>query len=375
MSAQPSTSRTGQADEFLDAVLRDEQPPWPENAGPEFARRMFSTAFAHGVHGLVWEKCHDTTRWREWPEPLRAELERAARLGAAADLLRAHRVAAALTQMRRHDVDALVLKGAALAQTHYSIPGMRARSDTDLFIRIEDIERVCDILSRSGFEIIPPVYKSHQFRAVSWQPDQTPITLDVHWRISNDPRYARFLGFEEAWSRSVQLGNVSEARTLCTADALMLACVHRKSSLREGRERLVWLYDIRLLVAKMTEQQMVHFAETAVARGVHDACVEGLLQASSRLKVELSDKVLESLSPGHPGRSGLTRFARSNLALLIDDFRRLPDMRSRRRLIGELIFPSAKLLMRRYGKESRWWLPWLYLRQTVSGVFKRLSLH
>jgi hypothetical protein len=48
--------------------------------------------------------------------------------------------------------------------------------------------------------------------------------IDVHWRISNSPRYARFLSFAEAAARSVAIPNVSEhARDLGAVDALMLA--------------------------------------------------------------------------------------------------------------------------------------------------------
>lgn len=360
-------------DDLLCQILRNEQPDWPVNAGPEFAQELFDKSLSHGIHGLVWEKCHHTVDWQRWPETLRAELERVAKLGAAADLLRIHRVAAALEELRQQNVDVLTLKGGALAHTHYSSPGLRVRSDTDLLIRIVDIEQVCGILSESGFDVVPPIYKSHQFRAVSWQADRAPIVLDVHWRISNHPRYARFLEFGAAWGASIALEGHPGVHTLCPVDSLMLACVHRDCNLREGRDRLIWLYDIHLLASQMSEQEMMEFAESAVARRVQDPCAAGISQARALLKTKCPEKALEPLFSRDGIQTGVSRFAESNLALLMDDFRCLPG-KSRWSLARELLFPAPRHLLSKYGKQNRLWLPWLYLRQAFSGAFKRLSL-
>jgi hypothetical protein len=68
------------------------------------------------------------------------------------------------------------------------------------------------------------------------------------------------------------------------------------------------------------------------------------------------------------------RYAQSNLGLLVDDWRRLPDSRARHTLLRELFLPGGESLMHKYGKEDRRWLPLLWVRQVVGGFFRRISL-
>jgi hypothetical protein len=66
--------------------------------------------------------------------------------------------------------------------------------------------------------------------------------------------------------------------------------------------------------------------------------------------------------------------AESNLGLLIDDWKCLRDWQARRTLLAELFFPDAESLLRKYGKESRLWLPLLYLHHGLRGITRRLTL-
>lgn len=68
------------------------------------------------------------------------------------------------------------------------------------------------------------------------------------------------------------------------------------------------------------------------------------------------------------------RFEDSALGLIIDDLKQLADVRSRFELVREYLFPSGDYLLNRYDKKGRVWVPLLYFRYLLVGVFERVSL-
>lgn len=368
------TQTAAKADEFICSVLRDEYPPWPESAGADFAETLAQRSLEHGVQGLLISKTRESTRWTEWPEVVRENLYQGARLAIAFELQRLQKATSFLRTLKQRGIDVLVLKGAALAQTLYAGSGLRSHSDIDLFIRFTDIELVRTLLLEQQHEVVPPIFKSHQFKGILGYACGWPITLDIHWRISNTARYARSISFDDAWSRSVALPGDSGARALGPTDALLLACIHRSSSSAPLRGRLIWIYDIHLMVSEMSPLQLTDVVNEALQRNVHSACADGLTASQARFATEIPVGLIEKLQVRDPVSSLSKRYSESNLALLIDDMRRLRSLGSRWELIRELVFADPVLLLSKYGKKSKVWLPLLYLRQICVGVVNRLSL-
>jgi hypothetical protein len=367
---EPSCART---DDFLCRILRGEVPAWPAAYDRNFAPSFLRQSLHHGVQALVFDHAHGTPQWDGWPDEVKAGLAAALRGGVAFDLLRAHEVAQFLQELRRRGIAFLLTKGAALARTHYTNSALRTRCDTDLFIDLHDIERVRLALLESGYEVVPPVYKSHQFMGVSRHHTEAPVIFDIHWRILNAPQFARVIDFTGALDRSVPVPGMDGCRTLAAVDALLLACMHRKGSVQHDEDRLIWLYDIHLLLGAMTPGQLAEFAGRAVHKKVQAACLDGLRRVQACFHTVVADAVIDVLKAVEPAnRSG--RFAASNLSLLLDDLRRLPGMQTRWSLIGELFFPSADSLTRKYPASKPRWLPLLYLRHILGGLSARLTL-
>jgi hypothetical protein len=309
--------------------------------------------------------------WDDWPLEVRDALEQAAAAGVAQDLLRTHYLRQVLQAFEERGVRCILTKGEALAKMQYPIAGTRTRSDTDLFIPIADIAVVRDLMLRLGYRIYPPIYKSHQFTAVRSDDPAGPVRFDIHWRILNDPRFALTLTFEEAWDRSVELTGMGPACALGNADALLVACMHRHANRRHDPDRLIWIYDIHGLVGSMRQAEISQFVEYAVAAGVQDCCIEGLSRAQDWLRTPVDDGVFECLEARTRDVPGPWRRFVSRWVLMLRDFRELPTPGARVELFRELVSADGGQLLARYDKDSRWWLPVLYLRRIFEGVLGR----
>src|SRR5207247_843738 len=65
--------------------------------------------------------------------------------------LRERELPIVLEALAASDVGALVIKGAAVARTHYPDPLLRPAGDVDLLIRQPDVDRCRDALTASGY--------------------------------------------------------------------------------------------------------------------------------------------------------------------------------------------------------------------------------
>jgi hypothetical protein len=361
-------------DRFLCQALRGEPAPWsalePLVPDAEFVERSRH----HGVQALLFCLMKSRPEWHDWPVVVRGALEQSHKALVAQDLMRQHYLATLVGALADRGVRCLLTKGEALARTLYATPGTRSRSDSDLFIPVAAIEDVRRSVVGLGYRIVSPVYKSRQFTVMRPGSTSGDVRFDIHWRILNAPRYARVLSFEEAHGRSAVVPGLQNARMLCHQDALLLACMHRFGNARHDRNRLIWIYDIDALVRAMGDSALLRFASIAVDKDVQAECLDGLLRAAECFGTVLPDWVRARIESPRPQVSWTRRFSRSQPGLLIADWRELQSGKARSGLVNELFIPSAGSLLARYNKNSRLWLPVLYTRRLLGGLFGRLTL-
>src|SRR5438105_1244783 len=70
----------------------------------------------------------------------------------AVQALRDHELRRVLERLASAGIRCVLMKGAALAYTHYRSPHLRPRSDTDLLIPPDSAARVATVLSDAGYE-------------------------------------------------------------------------------------------------------------------------------------------------------------------------------------------------------------------------------
>ncbi|MHB8789335.1 MAG: nucleotidyltransferase domain-containing protein [Desulfobulbaceae bacterium] len=358
-------------EQLICSILRNEPVAWPPS-GEWSATDFLATCQENGVTSLVYHFLKKSGELANVSDDLLDSLRKHFLLVTAVELSRAAELGKVLDECSHSEIFPLLLKGAALSYTHYPSPGLRERCDTDLFIRIKDIDPFRRVMSNLGYAVGYPVYKSHQFNCIHPRV-QFADSFDVHWRISNSARYARVLDFDEVFDRSVLLRMVG-ARALGNADALLLACIHLAGNPLHDASRLLWIYDVHLLATAMHPGELLDLAKLAVARQVQDVCLQALAKSRQCFATSIPAEVMELMSASPDTLSFGKKIAQSNLGLLWDDLLVLPGWRQKYALLRELFFPPKAYLENLYGKTGWMWQPWLYLRHIVGGVVKRVVL-
>ena len=139
-------------------------------------------------------------------------------------------------------------------------------------------------------------------------------------------------------------------------------------------DRLIWLYDIHLLVSALSEAELFEFAQRAVDENIQAICRDAIEKSRQCFATSVPGQVEEILSAPAKVGSIHQRFSDSQLALIFDDIKQLPDVKSRFELVWEYLVPPGDYLLNRYGKKGWFWVPALYLRYLFGGIFERVSL-
>ena len=350
------------------------------------ADRFHEMAVFHGVAPLL------STRLRQ-SSPQDAALgarlfpPRALADATAVELLRAAELERVLECLARAGIEALVLKGAALAHSIYPSPALRPRADTDLLIGARHRESAHRVLTDLGYERFTAV----SGRLISYQSgyghrDRFGVDhiLDLHWRISNTQAFSRALEFEALAARSVPVPALgAHASTLAPADALLLACMHRAHHLHHpysaggrpmrGVDRLIWIYDIHLLLEAMTGEELRAFARLGARCRMAAVCADAVTRAMRCFATRVPDTLLDTLRRPAPGDRSERHLRRGRFRHLANELRSLPRLRDRIALLAEHLFPPADYMLAKYSVGNRAWLPLLYVQRGLHGAWKRLS--
>jgi hypothetical protein len=331
--------------------------------------------------GLIYERLCGL-HGCDWPEDLREALARDARVQTARELLRRKELISVLDVLAAEGIHPIVLKGTALAYSLYDNPASRSRVDTDLLIRVNDVDPVRRVMARSGYAAPThcdgdllfcqfPLKKTDEFGLVH--------TFDFHWKISTQSVFADVLIFDEIAAAAMALPALGEhARTAGPLHALLLACIHPVMHHRNA-ESLVWIYDVHLLATRLAGREFDRFTELAVAKQVSAICAHQLSAARRWLGTRIPDRTITELE-AVPAREPSTAYLRPNRRWhdeLISNVRGLPRWSDRLRLLREVALPGPTYMLKAYGLApsslGAALLPVLYLYRLASGGWKVLA--
>ena len=268
----------------------------------------------------------------------------------------------------------IVLKGAALAHSHYRQPWLRPRLDVDVLVGEGSHERASRALRDRGYQRPPFVsgrLVMYQEPLVRAEAGGLEHVVDLHWRVANPQAVSRVLSHAEMAARSLMIAVPGgRLRVPCPADALVLACVHRAAH-HHGARDLLWLFDIHLVASRLSEAEWHAVARTARAGAVTASCARGLALAADRFGTIVPAFVTAA---GHHAGSDEPSavFLRPDLtpaARMRSDLRAL-GMADRARLLLEIVAPPRAYMRAVHGADG--WLPWLYMRRVVAGAGKWL---
>ena len=330
-------------------------------------------AIAHGVEAILWEALAGSSGGAA---QVREALEPRVRAAATRDLFVLRDLQLLTNALAAAGVPALITKGTALAYTVYPQPWLRPRTDTDLLVRHEDVPAASRALETCGYTrsdaLSTGELVSHQFAFERVDANQVHHVIDLHWKIVNPHVIADALTFEELWNDARVAGAIgANAWVPSPIGSIALACVHRLAH-HQGNDRLIWLYDVKLLAAKLTAGEWSGLRDLACGNRIAGFCLDGLRSAKARLGSELPPEIEDALAaaaPAEPSRV-FVEGPVTRRDVLLSDLKVLHSWSDRIRLLREHMFPPPAFIQQRYGTTSRWLLPALYMHRLVTGVSK-----
>lgn len=355
--------------------------PYPADRPPEFAELIVRTARMHGVHALLSETLRRSAP-HTWPDAVTGVLQRQARAQALHELVIELELKDLLSLLARRHIDALLFKGTPIAYSLYAKPHLRLRCDTDLLVPLALRESAHQVLIEAGYQTspLPPngelVFNTHGY--------VKPVRLgvlhrvDLHWRLSNSPLYARTFSFGELMSRAAPVAALgASARMPGPAHALIIACMHRTSHLAESRlveglpyreaDRLIWLFDIHLLAGQFAPSDWSEFLEVARAKRLRAVCADGLAASRSHFGTAIPSEILAGLdAPGH-GELSKSYLSSNLLHRHWAEVRAVPGWVQRVRFVIQRLFPPRASMpgAHGHGSHNRLRLPGMYLRRLI----------
>jgi len=385
------THRESAAD-LLSHLLRDDASAWAD-AGQLAGEDLFDAALEHRVHLLLaWRLRQDSAAAVPCPVPTRQLFEEALRAEVAIEQLRRRELHGVLDALSVAGVEPLVFKGAALAFTHYPDPALRPCLDTDLLVRAAEVPDAARALERLGYraalsitgELLNsprPAEQVVRFKASSQiayaRSDGFGLhhECDLHWQPSIPHVFAPVLPRDALDRDAVAVPELGpHARTFGAVHALALACIHRVAH-HHGTEHLLWLYDIHLIVERLSPADADAFAHLAAGSRISGVCLAGLAEAARRFDTRVPERCVARLrddnarDPAAPSAAYLRPRLRK-VDVLRADLAALDRWRDQVALVRDHLFPPRSYIERTYDVSTPALLPLLYARRLFSGAWK-----
>jgi hypothetical protein len=337
---------------WLAALLRDEAPACPGDAADWRIEAVLETARREGVVALA----HAKLREGAYPDAVTTPFAAAARGEAAMLMVREAECRRVLAVISAGGLQALLLKGSALAYWAYPEPHLRECVDIDLLLRSRaGVEKLAGLLAESGYRLrerdVPGDLVSYELTCIRRSGNGARTDLDLHWRLVNAPLYAHRLEPDELWQEAIALPRLGPAAFgLSPVHALLHACMHRVLNLQFGTgNRLKWLYDLHLLAARLDDAGWQRLLALAGERRLASTCLHSLRAASVEFHTAIPEQVAAGLARLAATEDFDAGRAQHWLYMQIANGRSLPDLRTRLRWLRQRLLPNATFLRDRYG--------------------------
>jgi hypothetical protein len=262
------------------------------------------------------------------------------------------------------------LKGLALAFSVYPHSWIRERHDADLLVRESDLPRFDRFFEDLGYTVLPHIRGDLTLPQRHYHRDDDRgfhHAWDLHWRITSSQVLLHALPEDEVWQRAEPLAALDGARVTTRSDALIVACIHRLAHHYDD-PRLIWLWDIRLLLRSMSTAEVERFARIAARPSSAAACGHSLEMAREHAGARIPD-------PLHPLLGGATDLSasflwsgsRRRITYLAGELRAARG-RDRIALLREHVLPSRSSMRERYPSVPDPLLPLMYIWRLAAGI-------
>ena len=306
---------------------------------------------------------------------LRRALQARAIAHSATDILREVELRRLLPRFAAASVPLVLIKGAALAYTHYARSDLRPRLDTDVLIPAGAQAAAQAVLIDAGYTLQPQLTADLVMYQAVYAKDLgggARHLIDLHWRIANPQSFGDVLTFEELAASAAPVPALDRtARSLDDVRALLLSCVHRVAHHHDA-PNLIWIHDIHLQASRLDAAGWERFLALAHDRNIGAVCRRSLEMAVQLFHAAIPEVVInDPRLAGEQARRAPTAAHlehRRHVSTVLDDFKRLPGWRLRLRLARQHLLPPAAYMRQVYAPASRAPLAVLYTVRAMKGA-------
>ncbi len=297
----------------------------PATPPQAFEPQLLDAIERHRLAPLAWSTLTTSGHADAWPEALQVRLRRASGAQALVASLLDSDLRRVLDAAGHAGVRTVLIKGAALAYTHYRLPHLRPRSDSDIVIGEADRDAMAHVLSALGYVRTEAIDGSLITQQSQWTRELAAglvHAIDVHWRVFNPQLFGDVLSTPELLQHAVPIPALGpHALSPCTSDALLLSCVHRVAH-HAGEEDPIWDHDIHLLVSSLNDDDAAMFVRSASAANVRAVCAAGVALAKARFGTRIPAELQSFLARAAESRERTAVFlepGRRQVDLLASD--------------------------------------------------------
>ena len=361
------------------ALLRDELPAWPEGADDDYVEELLRAARYHGVTPLLDAKFSNRCLQSTWPEAIRLSCHADAVAQAMRELATRAETNRLLAALGSAELVPLIMKGTGLASSHYPSPVFRPRADCDLLVAPSDREAARKILLDLGYRRIAGpagAYVGYQCGLHYDDPRGVGHNVDLHWRISDEQSFAWLFTFDELSAAAVPVPALGpNARRLGDVHALILSLLHRAGNnqfIDAGLgDRLIWLYDVHLLVEAITADDLARFRRIAQDKRIVAIAIQGLRSCVKHFGSPRVEALCAELEKSPAAESGADLLRAGKLAREWLELRAIPTAWARAMYLANRVLPSRDYMRERFPDSPDRALPILHARRWLEGIGKR----
>ena len=334
---------------------------------------FWQSAETNGVELVLLDRALESRQWSPEQSAAPRGLIAAA---VARELVRERSLAEAVAALANAGVPSLVIKGAAVARTHYRAPHLRPRADADLLIRRRDIDRAASALASVGFQHVVEVRgreTTGQFHMSRSLPHSPADALDIHWRLSIPRAFSESLDYDLLADGAVPLRGLGpHGRGPSAGVALAIACIHRIAHHGDS-PALVWLWDVHLLAQSLSSDEADRFVTLAERTETRAVCAASLASARAcfNTRADLFERLTKGLDPRAEPSSAFIGGGLSLADVLRSDLRRV-NWRTRVAVLREHVLPPVDYMRARYASWPAPMLPLAYVHRALNGMPKWL---
>lgn len=279
-----------------------------------------------------------------------------------------------LRRFHENEVDVILLKGAQLAYTDYPHSSLRPMGDIDLLVNRSDQLRVIKLMLEMGFnlyetcEILDKFFIKGMSRRGT-EETHKPVFIEVHSTLEVPIRLRRYfsMDMDEFWD-CAQMKYIDGIPflQLCPTHNLMYLCTHFGE---HYFSRLIWAYDITLLIHRHREEiDWEKLEHLCVRMKIRNPLYYSLSLCQKFFEISMPERVLKNLSPSW-WRSKISHFhIRKNLLLC-------GQSRISRLLIKVLCIDSWLEALLWFLFPTREWIKQHYSVQGTYGIYPYYLFH